>query len=148
MKYQRLIITNCSAPRDLPFGDMEQDAPLKDTLNRSWLDNKSNSFGFKMLAKFGWKEDKGLGKNEDGITNAIKLKKREDGLGLGMTSDGTGNSAWNQTTRSFNGILDELKAAYGGNDDKGKKKKKKKSALEKDDKEKPKKASMVSVGMK
>ena len=34
------------------------DVELSDTLNKSWKENKSN-FGYRMLAKMGWSEDKG-----------------------------------------------------------------------------------------
>lgn len=42
------------------------DVQLEDTLNQRWKNDKSG-FGFKMLQKMGWKEDKGLGKNETGF---------------------------------------------------------------------------------
>ncbi len=37
-----------------------------------------------MLSKMGWKEDKGLGKNETGMITSIKAKRREEGQGLGV----------------------------------------------------------------
>lgn len=33
---------------------------LTDTLNQTWKNDKSR-FGYRMLQKMGWKEDKGLG---------------------------------------------------------------------------------------
>ena len=59
------------------------DLVLQDTKNQAWKDDKSR-FGFKMLQKMGWKEDKGLGKNDSGSVASIKVSKREEGLGLGM----------------------------------------------------------------
>ena len=59
------------------------DLVLLDTKNQVWKDDKSR-FGFKMLQKMGWKEDKGLGKNDSGSVASIKVSKREEGLGLGM----------------------------------------------------------------
>ncbi len=40
------------------------------------------SYGFSMLEKMGWAEGKGLGAKEDGITTHIRVKKREDGIGV------------------------------------------------------------------
>ena len=38
-------------------------------------------FGFRMLAKMGWSEGKGLGANEDGAATHVRVKKRQDNLG-------------------------------------------------------------------
>ena len=59
------------------------DLVLEDTKNKAWKNDKSR-FGFKMLQKMGWKEDKGLGKNDSGSVASIKVSKRAEGLGLGM----------------------------------------------------------------
>ena len=86
---------------------------LNDTLNSAWKNDKSR-FGFKMLQKMGWKEDKGLGKNDDGITANIKAKKREAGLGLGveLSTDDAGNKGWNETATSYNEVLQMLNQSY------------------------------------
>ena len=107
---------------------------LADTLNKNWKNDKSG-FGFKMLQKMGWKEDKGLGKDGSGMVTAIKVQKREIGLGLGGEEnvDHAGNKAWTATSASFNSVLDILKAEY----------------KKKPTKDKPKKAvPVISVGMK
>jgi len=88
------------------------DVPLADTLNARWK-NDQNGFGFKMLSKMGWSQEKGLGKNEDGIVNSIKAKKRDTGLGLGMIEDTAGNASWGAAATSFNMIQDMLKDQYG-----------------------------------
>lgn len=46
----------------------------------------SGGFGARMLAKFGWEEGKGLGKNGDGMADHIRVTKRADGLGLGASN--------------------------------------------------------------
>ena len=100
---------------------------LPDTSNTTWKNDKSR-FGYKFLSKFGWSEEKGLGKNETGITSAVKIKRREDELGLGMEkmTDGAGNKGWNETTNGFNAVLESLKSEYGSKDgDKSSKKAKK-----------------------
>ena len=58
------------------------DDKLPDTLNKHWKNDKTG-FGFRMLQKMGWQEDKGLGKDESGIIDAIRVKKREQGMALG-----------------------------------------------------------------
>jgi hypothetical protein len=133
------------------------DVELKDTLNKQWKESKSN-FGFRMMQKMGWKEDKGLGKNESGIVDNVKVSKREMGLGLGMeeTKDGAGNRAWSDTANSFNAVLAVLKASYSDEGGKkgGKKSKKEKDGKSKDGKDKDGKVKVkksvptISVGMK
>ena len=51
-------------------------------LNEAVADT-SMAFGRRMLAKFGWSEGKGLGKQENGMTDHIRVKQRADQLGLG-----------------------------------------------------------------
>ena len=66
-----------------------------------------------MLQKMGWKENSGLGKNADGITNAVKLKANHEGIGLGsIKDDGAGNLGWSATAASFNDVLEILKKSY------------------------------------
>ena len=115
---------------------LKMDIELEDTLNKQWKNDKT-TFGFRMMQKMGWKGDTGLGKNETGIVDNVKVSKREIGLGLGMeeSADGAGNKAWSETANSFNAVLEVLKKSYG-------KKDKKKKA------EKSTKITTISVGMK
>ena len=53
-----------------------------DPQNLSWTSDKS-SFGYKMMQKMGWTEGKGLGTNEDGNTDHIKIAKKIDNRGNG-----------------------------------------------------------------
>jgi hypothetical protein len=110
---------------------------LKDTLNKTWKEDKTG-FGFRMMQKMGWKEDKGLGKNESGIVDNVKIAKRETGLGLGSKDivDGA-NRGWSETATSFNAVLDVLKQSFAKENDKKKKKVKKTVAV-----------ANISVGMK
>ena len=39
-------------------------------------------FGQKMLESMGWQDGQGLGKNNDGMTKAIEVKKKEDTTGV------------------------------------------------------------------
>lgn len=53
--------------------------------NAAWKNDKS-AFGFRMLQKMGWSEGKGLGKQEDGMTEHVKVRKRTDQMGLGSSA--------------------------------------------------------------
>lgn len=109
------------------------DVTLDDTLNKQWKNDKTG-FGFRMLQKMGWSEDKGLGKNETGMVSHVKVKAREQGLGLGLDGiDVAGNKGWSETTTSFNAVLDLLKNNYSGKE-KGKEKGKKDEKKAKKDK--------------
>ena len=52
------------------------------TFNEAAADT-SMDFGRRMLAKFGWTEGKGLGRQENGMLDHIRVKQRADQLGLG-----------------------------------------------------------------
>lgn len=110
------------------------DSTMIDTLNKHWKDDKKR-FGYKMLLKMGWDSEKGLGKDGEGVVSHIKVKKREEGLGLGMEKeiDGAGLNAWSQTTSNFDAVLSALKETYKTTE------KKSKSS---------KKAPIISVGIK
>jgi Pin2-interacting protein X1 len=43
-----------------------------------------SSFAKKQMEKMGWMEGQGLGKNNDGLTNHIKVIKKEENTGLGL----------------------------------------------------------------
>jgi len=53
----------------------------EDPNNTTWANDKSR-FGFLMLKKMGWSEGVGLGKNEQGVVEAIKVKKRKEAEGI------------------------------------------------------------------
>ncbi len=110
---------------------------LPDTKNATWKNDKSR-FGYKILSKFGWTEEKGLGKDETGSIASIAVAKREDALGLGAEkmTDGAGARGWHETTSGFNAVLDALKSEYGTSSKKSKKSSKEKHEKKKSRKEK------------
>ncbi|CAM9656214.1 unnamed protein product [Ectocarpus sp. 4 AP-2014] len=114
-----------------------------DTQNQAWKNDKSK-FGLKMMQKMGWTEGKGLGKNEDGVSEHVKVAKKSNNLGLGATHDSSGAAGWASAAVSFNGVLETLGKAYGGGADVGGKAKTKgdkrtKKKLKKAEKKKKKK---------
>lgn len=53
-----------------------------DPNNNTWAKDTSR-FGYQMLMKMGWKQGAGLGKNEQGQAEHVKVSVREDNLGIG-----------------------------------------------------------------
>lgn len=63
-------------------------AKLSSTLNEaSATPISSDSFAARQMAKMGWTEGTGLGKNRDGIVSHIKVKQREENAGLGTEKE-------------------------------------------------------------
>ena len=76
-----------------------------------------------MLTKMGWTEGKGLGKKEDGMATHVKVKKKNDAMGLGADGpDCLGRQGWSETSQSFGDVLASLATAYGDQVEKKKKK--------------------------
>ena len=97
-----------------------------DTRNEAWAKDKS-SFGHRMLAKMGWEEGKGLGKNKQGTVNNLRAVRRAESLGIGATTDLHGDEGFHVTKNNFLGVLERLKQEHDtGKDDKKKKKQKRK----------------------
>lgn len=53
---------------------------MPDPRNKAWENDKSK-FGFKMLERMGWSEGKGLGVDENGRQDFIKVIKKSDTIG-------------------------------------------------------------------
>jgi Pin2-interacting protein X1 len=86
----------------------------------------SSSFAKRHLEKMGWKEGTGLGKRRDGMVDHIKIKQREEEMGLGREKElakAVGDVWWKD---SVGGTLARLQSMK-----KGDKKKKKKDKSEK-----------------
>lgn len=80
--------------------------------NSEWA-NDTSSFGQKMLLKMGWSQGKGLGKNQQGTSTNLRAIRREEGLGLGASTDKTGDLGFSVTSRNFHGVLASLKEHHG-----------------------------------
>ena len=62
-------------------------------------------YGTKMLEKMGWSKGKGLGANEDGSKDFIRVRYKNDAEGLGYEDR---DDQWTQHENSFNGLLKTL----------------------------------------
>ena len=57
-----------------------------------------SKFGMKMLESMGWTKGAELGKNENGLTECIQIKRREEGQALGAEPEGPSASfKWNDS---------------------------------------------------
>ena len=90
------------------------------------------SFAKRQLEKMGWKEGTGLGKRRDGLVEHIKIKQREEEMGLGREKElakAVGDVWWKDSVR---GTLARLQSKKKSSEKD--KKKKSKSKMEKKDK--------------
>mmetsp|Transcript_23239 Transcript_23239/g.39963 ORF Transcript_23239/g.39963 Transcript_23239/m.39963 type:complete len:383 (-) Transcript_23239:369-1517(-) len=58
------------------------------------LGMKVSDFGQKQLAKFGWQQGKGLGKNEDGISTYIRVRLKKNNSGVGCDPSESTRGLW------------------------------------------------------
>lgn len=65
-------------------------------LQSSGVSNKKvdSDYAKRLMAKMGWTEGKGLGKKETGQTECVQVRRRDDGLGLGVKSSTAENFDW------------------------------------------------------
>uniref|UniRef100_A0A672NXY2 PIN2 (TERF1) interacting telomerase inhibitor 1 n=1 Tax=Sinocyclocheilus grahami TaxID=75366 RepID=A0A672NXY2_SINGR len=80
-----------------------------DPRNSAWSNDES-TFGQKMQERMGWAKGKGLGKSEQGATEHIRVKVKNNSLGLGTTVN---NEIAHQD--DFNQLLAELNNCHGRN---------------------------------
>lgn len=79
------------------------------TLNprgKQWSED-SNKFGQKMLEKMGWTNGKGLGAKEQGMTDHVRVKFKDDQSGIGYSRDNQ-DKQWTQHQDGFNELLMNL----------------------------------------
>lgn len=78
--------------------------PLRDTENAAWTSDKTK-FGYRMLQKMGWEEGKGLGANENGVKEHVRVRKKLSLAGVGAA--GT-NAGWEVPAKVAAGLNDVL----------------------------------------
>nr|XP_029512113.1 PIN2/TERF1-interacting telomerase inhibitor 1-like [Oncorhynchus nerka] len=83
-----------------------------DPRNSAWSKDESK-FGQKMLERMGWSKGKGLGRTEQGSTEHIKVKVKNNQLGLGTTASHEDN--WIAHQDDFNQLLADLNNCHGQN---------------------------------
>lgn len=87
-------------------------AGIMNTQNQLWANDKSK-FGYRMLQKMGWSEGKGLGVNEDGVKEHVRVRKKLSNGGIGAEKDPT--DAWKvpaQVACGFNDVLTRLSTSH------------------------------------
>lgn len=89
------------------------------TLNprgKHWSED-SNKYGQRMLEKMGWTTGKGLGVNEQGMTEHVRVSLKNDTAGVGFKMEDL-DKAWTEYQEGFNDLLQELqKCQNSGSDD-------------------------------
>ncbi|KAH8548631.1 hypothetical protein BGW37DRAFT_170296 [Umbelopsis sp. PMI_123] len=76
-----------------------------DPNNLHWS-NDTGKFGHKMLTKMGWAPGKGLGANEDGNTEHVKVRLKDNNFGIGANKKNMDN--WLDNTDAFSRLLADL----------------------------------------
>lgn len=72
----------------------------------NWAQNE-NKFGQKLMEKMGWTAGKGLGTNEDGMTEHIKVRVKSDNRGVGYSKQEYDN-VWLDHQDDFDAVLAAL----------------------------------------
>ncbi|KAF7230463.1 PIN2/TERF1-interacting telomerase inhibitor 1 isoform X2 [Nothobranchius furzeri] len=83
-----------------------------DPRNSAWS-NDDSKFGQKMLERMGWSKGKGLGRSEQGSTDHIKVKVKNDSYGFGANASYEDN--WIAHQDEFNDLLAQLNGHHGQN---------------------------------
>uniref|UniRef100_A0A3Q3X5F9 G-patch domain-containing protein n=1 Tax=Mola mola TaxID=94237 RepID=A0A3Q3X5F9_MOLML len=83
-----------------------------DPRNSAWS-NDDSKFGQKMLERMGWSKGKGLGRSEQGSTDHIKVKLKNDSYGLGANASYEDN--WIAHQDDFNELLAQLNNHHAQN---------------------------------
>ncbi|KAL8185030.1 UNVERIFIED_CONTAM: PIN2/TERF1-interacting telomerase inhibitor 1 [Gekko kuhli] len=81
-----------------------------DPQNSTWSKDESK-FGQKMLEKMGWSKGKGLGAQEQGKTEHIRVRVKNNNLGLGASINHEDN--WIAHQDDFNQLLADLNNCHG-----------------------------------
>ncbi|CAO3620640.1 unnamed protein product [Mucor hiemalis] len=86
-------------------GQKEKQRISQDPNNLFWSKDETK-FGFRMMQKMGWAPGKGLGVKEDGKKEHVKIKLKDNTLGVGATKKNIDN--WLGNTDAFSQLLADL----------------------------------------
>ncbi|KAJ1677930.1 hypothetical protein EV182_005146 [Spiromyces aspiralis] len=81
-----------------------------DPRNLNWSNDKSK-FGFKMLQKMGWVEGRGLGADENGMKEHIKIKTKHNNFGVGCDLKTANN--WLEHSSALDSLFSRLNDTSG-----------------------------------
>ncbi|KAL6847524.1 hypothetical protein ACP4OV_022550 [Aristida adscensionis] len=70
------------------------------------------SAAFRLMKQMGWEEGEGLGKDKQGIKGHVRVKNKQDTLGVGVDSP---HNKWVYDTTQFDNILKKLKVQQAAN---------------------------------
>ncbi|XP_047083915.1 G-patch domain-containing protein 1-like [Lolium rigidum] len=73
------------------------------------------SAAFRLMKQMGWEEGEGLGKDKQGIKGHVRVKQKQDTLGVGVD---TAQNKWAYDTTQFDDILKKLKVQSSNPDKK------------------------------
>jgi Pin2-interacting protein X1 len=107
--------------------------------------SEMSSFARRHMEKMGWSEGKGLGKEEQGMATYVRVKKREEAMGIGVETlkvEEQQNQWW---YNAYDKLANKIKIAMDSDDDDVAAKKAKKK-LKKESKKKSKKSKKRARG--
>ncbi|KAJ2820888.1 hypothetical protein GGI24_004356, partial [Coemansia furcata] len=103
-----------------------------------------------MLEKMGWSEGKGLGANEDGMKEHVKIKLKSNNFGIGADRKNIRN--WLENADGFSELLSRLNSdtntpseTADSDESKKKRKKEEKKKLKKEAKEEKQKSDVATA---
>ncbi|GLD92267.1 hypothetical protein PINS_up000800 [Pythium insidiosum] len=100
-----------------------------------------SAFARKQMEKMGWSEGKGLGKNEQGMATYVRVKKREESMGIGVEAVKVQEQQNQWWYNVYDKLADKIKIAADSDDDAEGESKSAKKKSKKKDKKKSKKKS-------